>query len=69
MSCLRRTYVGTFVLSRNGIIVPGARDTSITPNAPFRGRLARNPPLCATPTHTLTPSLMLRGSSTHIIPA
>lgn len=51
MSCLRRTYVGTFVLSRNGIIVPQARDTSITPNAPFRGCLARNPPLCATPFH------------------
>lgn len=55
MSCLRRTYVGTFVLSRNGIIVPQARDTSITPNAPFRGCLARNPPLCAT---LSTPSIL-----------
>lgn len=49
MSCLRRTYVGTFVLSRNGIIVPQARDTSITSNTPFRGCLARNPPLCNPP--------------------
>lgn len=34
------TYIrGTFVLSRNGIIVRTvARDTSIMPNAPFRGR-------------------------------
>lgn len=34
------TYIrGTFVLSRNGIIVRTvARDTSIMPSAPFRGR-------------------------------